>query len=60
MSGACEKFCAFACRRGRSQWGCEQAVVVEDGKGREPEQGLCAHPPYFEGVHRGERAAGIP
>jgi len=59
MSGACEKSCSFACRRGRSQRGCEQAVLVGSGKVRWPKQTMCVRTAGFEGVHRGERAAGM-
>ena len=60
LSGACEKSCSFACRRGRSQWGCEPAVVMGSGKVSWPEQATCVRTAGCEGVTRGERATGRP
>jgi hypothetical protein len=50
----------FACHRGHSQRGCEQAVVVGCSQGRWPEQAPCIRTAGFEGVTKGERAAGMP
>ena len=56
----CERSCSFACRRGPSQRGCEPAVVVGNGKERSPQQATCVRTVGFEGVPRGQRAAGMP
>src|SRR5229473_6923156 len=59
MCGPCAKCCSSACRRGRSQQGCEAESAGEGATGgRELMRGRCVRMACVEGVTRGERATG--
>src|SRR2546422_3923721 len=61
MCGPCAKCYSSACRRGRSQQGCEEESAGEGATdGRELMRGRCVRMACVEGVTRAQRAAGMP
>jgi hypothetical protein len=60
MSGPDAQCCCIACRPGRSQRGCEHAVVMGSSTAWWPAPVTCVYTAGVEGVRRGEQAIGMP
>src|SRR2546428_11075651 len=61
MCGPCARCCSSACRRGRSQQGCEEESAGEGATGCcELMRGRCVRMACVEGVTRAQRAAVMP
>src|SRR6266571_9142473 len=61
MCGPCARCCSSACRRGRSQQGCEEESAGEGATGCcELMRGRCVRMACVEGVTRDQRAAVMP
>src|SRR6266446_1976133 len=61
MCGPCARCCSSACRRGRSQQGCEEESAGEGATGgRELMRDRCVRMACVEGFPRAQRAAVMP